>query len=255
MRASWKGRLFGAALCLLGADAFAQTPAQSIEFDPSNASLAEWFGRVALQSENRQGIERPIVKWTAPMRIAVLGDRVPIYRPYVERHVQLLRRLTGHDIQVITAGQANFVAVFTPDIFAQPQGNTRAAMRTLMGNDDAALQSFVANQERTANCYFYARGGAGPSIVGGFAVIPSQRDPSTAWRCIVEEITQSLGLFNDSELNTYSIFNDRTPYVDMTPPDETMLKLLYDARMRSGTPPADAKALARRILDEWRPGR
>ncbi|MBL8655607.1 MAG: DUF2927 domain-containing protein, partial [Alphaproteobacteria bacterium] len=75
------------------------------------------------------------------------------------------------------------------------------------------------------------------------------------WRCIVEEITQSLGLFNDSELNTYSIFNDRTPYVDMTSPDETMLKLLYEPRMRIGTAPADAKALARRILDEWRPGR
>jgi hypothetical protein len=253
MRASFKGRLFGAALCLLAGPVFAQS-APEIEFDPSNASLAEWFGRVALQSENRQGIERPIVKWAAPVRIGVVGDRVPIFRPFVERHVQLLRRITGHDIQVITAGQANFVVVFTPDIFAQPQGNVRNAMRAMMGGDDAALEAFVANQPRTANCYFNVRGG-GQGIAGALAVIPSQRDPSTAWRCIVEEITQSLGLFNDSELNTYSIFNDRTPYVDMTPPDETMLKLLYDPRMRIGTAPADAKALARRILDEWRPGR
>ncbi|MBN9496948.1 MAG: DUF2927 domain-containing protein [Alphaproteobacteria bacterium] len=253
-RATWKGRLLGAALCLFGSAAFAQTPPAAIEFDPSNALLAEWFGRVALQSENRQGIERPIVKWAAPVRIGVMGDRVPIFRPFVERHVQLLRRITGHDIQVITAGQANFVVVFTPDIFAQPQGNVRNAMRALMGGDDAALEAFVANQPRTANCYFNVRGG-GQGIAGALAVIPSQRDPSTAWRCIVEEITQSLGLFNDSELNTYSIFNDRTPYVDLTPPDEMMLKLLYEPRMRIGTPPADAKALARRLLDEWRPGR
>lgn len=252
MRTSWKGRLFGAALCLWAPAAFAQAPA-AIEFDPSNASLAEWFGRVALQSEDRQGIERPIVKWTAPIRIGVLGDRVPVFLPWVERHVALLRRLTGHDIQVITAGEANFIVVFAADIFAKPQGNARRGMRLLF-DSDAEIDAYVMGRERTANCYFRVRN-VGIAIGGAMAVIPSQRDPATAWRCVVEEITQSLGLFNDSTLNTYSIFNDFTPYVDMTPPDEMMLKLLYDPRMRVGMPPADAKALARRILDEWRPGR
>ena len=71
--------------------------------------------------------------------------------------------------------------------------------------------------------------------------------------CLHEEVTQSLGLTNDSATARPSIFNDDHEFAVLTQHDETLLRLLYDPRLNPGMSAVEAMPIARRILDGMRP--
>ena len=68
--------------------------------------------------------------------------------------------------------------------------------------------------------------------------------------CLQEEITQSLGLTNDSDRARPSIFNDDQEFAVVTEHDEMLLRLLYDPRLRTGMSAEEAMPIAREILDD-----
>jgi hypothetical protein len=68
--------------------------------------------------------------------------------------------------------------------------------------------------------------------------------------CVVEEITQILGLPNDSDDVVPSVFNDHSPDIELSWQDILLVKLLFDPRLRPGMPRADALANVRMILGE-----
>ncbi|MEL7154190.1 MAG: DUF2927 domain-containing protein [Pseudomonadota bacterium] len=73
--------------------------------------------------------------------------------------------------------------------------------------------------------------------------------------CIQEEIVQSLGLTNDSDLARPSIFNDDQEFAVLTEHDEVLLQVLYDPRLKPGMPADQAMPIVRRILQELTPDR
>ena len=70
--------------------------------------------------------------------------------------------------------------------------------------------------------------------------------------CVVEEMTQVLGLPNDSNAVKPSIFNDQSRYFELTAHDRLMLKMLYDPRITVGMARRDALEMGRVILDQLR---
>ena len=122
-------------------------------------------------------------------------------------------------------------------------------------------------------------------IIRAMIFIPSHLSGFDMRGCIVEEMTQILGLPNDSNKITQSIFKDRGRYTELTqilgltndddrvkqsifvdtnrydqldkgltPQDRLMLRLLYNPRMKPGTPRGQALKLATEILTKLRPG-
>ena len=71
-------------------------------------------------------------------------------------------------------------------------------------------------------------------------------DPAGHW----EEITQILGLPNDSDEVYPSVFNDHSIDIELSAQDILLVKLLFDPRLRPGMPRADALANVRMILGE-----
>ncbi|MBR9882186.1 MAG: DUF2927 domain-containing protein, partial [Oceanospirillales bacterium] len=69
--------------------------------------------------------------------------------------------------------------------------------------------------------------------------------------CIVEELTQILGLPNDSEKVYPSIFNDRSTDQLLSGLDFVLLRLLYDPRMQSGMGPEQVRRAGRPIVLEY----
>lgn len=59
---------------------------------------------------------------------------------------------------------------------------------------------------------------------------------------------------NDSFTVKPSIFNDDDEYQDLTWQDALFLRVLYDRRVRPGMTRAELEPLAKRIVDELRPG-
>jgi len=68
--------------------------------------------------------------------------------------------------------------------------------------------------------------------------------------CLLEEMTQAMGLPNDSDLVTPSIFNQKSTRRDLSGSDVLLLQTLYDKRLPAGTPRADALRIGREILQE-----
>jgi len=68
--------------------------------------------------------------------------------------------------------------------------------------------------------------------------------------CIAEELTQALGLADDSKLLRDSIFNDASARQRIAPWDALMVRILYDPRLSPGMHKSEAMPIVRRIIAE-----
>ncbi len=233
-------------------------PAPSLQlpvglFAPTNDEILANFIKVAFGREGGDVDEtRKLHKWAEPIRIGLVGEAAGRFRRQVETHARHLAYLTGWDIEPVRGGKANMAVIFTDDIVDDILGKHRQVARSFFQSDEE-MERIVGRHRGKSICYgaVAIRGGV---IRGALVVIPPGRDKSTVWQCIVEEITQSLGLFADFDDISFSIFNDTSPWVDLTEQDQLMLRILYDRRLKSGMLAREARPIVRQILDELRPG-
>lgn len=68
--------------------------------------------------------------------------------------------------------------------------------------------------------------------------------------CMAEEITQSLGPVNDSDLLAGSLFNDRSKLTGLGRLDWLILGVLYHERIRPGMREADVRPLLPAVIDD-----
>ncbi|MBX6322227.1 MAG: DUF2927 domain-containing protein [Rhodospirillaceae bacterium] len=181
-------------------------------------------------------------KWVGPMRVAVYGDDRGAYTDLIDTHLATLRRLTGLDIKRVAW---NDPAVNASILFLnRPEFRTYAR--------DYLRRSKPGTNQNLA-CFGVFRGNANREIVGFSAMIPLSGSRAEIEACIVEEVTQVLGLPNDSYDIRPSVFNDDDQYHELTWQDKLMVRVLYDPRIVPGMGRAAFAATARRILDELRP--
>ena len=67
----------------------------------------------------------------------------------------------------------------------------------------------------------------------------------------MEEITQVLGLPNDSNKAYPSIFNDHTPEDLLSPLDVVLFQLLYESELKPGITTAQVKPIVRKVLKRY----
>jgi hypothetical protein len=183
-------------------------------------------------------------KWSGPMRLAIYARDAERYRPLVLPHLDRLRRVTGLDIRLVDGSapdQNAFVFVFGREQFYA------YADRHLGPGKDPRTNRFLA-------CFGYFHANGRRNIDEITAVIPNFISDDGIRACVVEEVTQAIGLPNDSDSADPSIFNDDDLYRDLTWQDELFLRVLYDPRVRSGMTREAFEPLARQIVDELRPG-
>lgn len=183
--------------------------------------LVAQFERIAFSNEfggqHRRG---RIVKWQRPVRIGVRGRDARRYRHEVAKMVAQLRRLSGLDIVLLERRNQpglNFEIEFVDN---RPPG--KALCETTF-----RLKRFV--------------------IVRVHIFITAKNPPQRK-HCIVEEMTQALGLGDDSSLIFPSIFNDSSRQQDLRLWDEIMLQTLYDARLFPGIRKKRARPIVRATI-------
>jgi len=204
------------------------------------------FDIVVFRNEYREGTSERLRKWVAPIRILVdsrAGDG-DLQKRLVEAHVAQLVEITGYDIAIVqNRRSANVVAVFE-----------RSAK---IGK---VLEEFFPDADRVAEIFasslcmgrYYVNDDF--EIVKGVVIIPSDRATSLGRlpACVVEELTQVLGLPNDSAEVFPSIFNDKSIDLALTGHDVLLLRLFFDPRLRPGMTRAEVLDLVRRILPDLR---
>jgi Protein of unknown function (DUF2927) len=182
-------------------------------------------------------------KWDGPMRVAIYAKDPARYGDLVTPHLQRLHELTGLDIALVDSqspGENAHVLILGREQFYA------YANEHLGDGKDPRTNSYLA-------CYGFFKVGASGRITEAFAVMPSFIGEDEMRSCVVEELTQVMGLPNDSFDIAPSIFNDDDEYQDLTWQDELFLRILYDPRIKAGMDRPAFEAAARRIIAERRP--
>jgi hypothetical protein len=184
-------------------------------------------------------------KWTTPIRYALIhrvGDR-NLHERLVATQMSHLAELSGLDIgPAATAESANFLIVLSGEALLQDD------LQRYFGWKSAAQRDKFF---RETVCLGVMRARRG-QVVRGVVIIPVDRARGRGKlvACVVEELTQLLGLPNDSDLVFPSIFNDRSTDEFLSPLDIVLLRMLYDPRLKTGMNAASVRPLARQIATD-----
>ena len=186
---------------------------------------AQHFEAVALMLETT-GKEAALSKWVSPPIINVSGGK--------EHHKELvgllneLGKLTGLGFQTKkkSGKPANFEIFF---------------MSTAEIRETTPL--------KRANCAFLS-GRRNDGSIAFAKVYISTDTPEKTRHCIYQEVTQALGLRNDSEIVPESIFNDKIVRFSLSDTDRVLIRTLYDRRLKPGMTPDIASPIALGIIAE-----
>ncbi|MDD1792782.1 DUF2927 domain-containing protein [Enterovibrio makurazakiensis] len=203
-----------------------------------DAYVEKAFELIALNNEYDDDTH-PIRKWRQPIKVWIdhrVGDQ-ELHTMLVRMHLTHLSKVTGHDVQLVdNLEKANLRMVFTR------QSRWQDETRELWG----ANESYPF---RGAICMAHFSVTKSNEIRRGLIVIPVDlaRERGKLFACVVEELTQAMGLPNDSNEVFPSIFNDNTKNSVLTPLDVTLLRLLYAPDIHAGM--TGNKALP--IVSQW----
>lgn len=194
---------------------------------PTARTLLIQFERIGYSNEFGGAQRRGrIVKWVAPIRVEIRGARAKKHRAAVLAMLRQLRRLSGLNIRPIRwydFSSANLVIEF------------------VAGNDGT-------RKPKAADCITYITYDHARFVITAAHVIIGR----TPRHCIVEELTQALGLGDDSRLIYPSVFNDASVPQGLFPWDEIMVQVLYESRLYPGIRRAAARPIVRAAIARFR---
>lgn len=226
--------------------------------------LATNFVNIALYDEySRDGADlvpdaKPsrLRRWDKPVRIALeFGNSVPPAtrtrdRAEVQAFAERLARVTGHDIAA-TPGIGNFTVLFVSEDERRQIGpRLSTIVPGIPAGDIEAIQSLPPQNYCTVFAYSI---GDSPVYSEAVAVIRAELPPRLRSSCIHEELSQGMGLANDSPSARPSIFNDDEEFALLTRYDAMLLKMLYDKRLQPGMAADVATPITRIIAAEMIP--
>lgn len=238
------------------------------ELYPTDASfttknLVENFERVALFDEysvrNGRSVERQTAsslrRWEIPIRIglnfgpSVTAEQRKIDTEYVRNFAARLARLSGLNIKLTDTERANYSLLFL----------NRDEQRTYILNlveHVKYLGPQIVGEIRTSPrgifCAAYAVSEQNTltGYKGAIILIKAEHTDLMRNSCIQEEMTQALGLANDSPKARPSIFNDDEEFALLTRHDELLLQMLYDPRLKIGMTVQSAHPIVQQIAQD-----
>lgn len=221
--------------------------------------LARNFERITFFSEfSRDGRQlrsrgRPITltRWADPIRMGVyFGPSVSQQQRRkdladVEALLATFRDATGLDIRYVPGGDINFLVMvlereeqiaFADEILRERQFHPSIANDLRNSRPSLLCSANLLSQDD------------GRRVIGfASALIKAEHREVMRTSCFHEELTQALGLVNDSFAARPSIFNDDEEFALLTLHDEILLRMLYDPRLRPGMTAREARPLLPQI--------
>ncbi len=227
---------------------------------PSPTDLAAFFADVAFGSEYLKNGTPVIQKWLEPIRINVAeiegklidkpggGKELKLdhgkpnreHINLIRKHLRVLLGLTGvRSESVKESGKPpNYFIKFVPRLAIH-------APFLAKGVDPALLKKLAA----PGVCYFLTAANKG-SINWATVVVNTELTPEAMDACLLEELTQTLGLVNDSDKIKPSVFNNRATPRELNRTDIILIKTLYDNRLPPGMVKKQALRRVNKIVSE-----
>lgn len=198
----------------------------------------------------RQTVESTLHRWTLPVTIeAVFGPSVDPEQVRQDTNAisafsARLARVTKHPIRMTERG-GNFRVLVLNDQELRQSG---ALLKRFMPELSAPQIRFVEDMSPETYCVVFSSDpDQDGNIQRAVAVIRAELPERLRTSCYHEEISQGLGLSNDSPAARPSIFNDDDEFGRLTNHDEILLEILYDDRLAPGITRAAAAPLVKTI--------
>lgn len=209
----------------------------------SNEDLLRHFDVIAFNSEFA-GPSPYVMRWEGPVRIHLKGVALDRFRPRLAAFITgELIPLTGLDFSFVEAeSQANML------VFHYPRDELAGPMHPYW-HEGTSLEALLQRSQ----CFVRLHSNQRRQIVAALVAIPVYAADERVTACIVEEMTQAMGLLNDADEVRPSVFNDLSLYQELTTHDRLLLRTLYDPRLSAGMPRRQVLPLAAQILAELRP--
>lgn len=196
--------------------------------------------------------ERRLSKWTGDFSYAVLGDGVRRSdQSEVDGIMKLIRSRTGLDIRRDDTAPRMTVFILSAEARRQV-GETESARSWY---DGSLFRDWVETLNPPCFALFDASTPDGGAIRSGAVFIKAEIEEPLRSACLVEELTQSMGLIFDHDDVRPSIFNDDQEFIALTEHDEELLQILYDPRLKPGMTRGEAAPIVRRIVAEKKDGK
>lgn len=209
-------------------------PAAIIDDDPGwPARLRALFEETVLHDEAKR--PRGVNKWTKPIDLSLRGDAADDVAVFVEEIAAELSALIDLPIELYVdqnwAGDIDIYITYWKNYWpyfmqATEPGRHIFTCAVLPWVDQGLIKRATIK------------------INAGVL------DEATVRACLLEELTQSLGLFGETEAETETVLHDGIGYEGLGELDRVLIRTLYDPRLPLGTDNDRAIALAGRILDE-----
>lgn len=241
--------LFGVLLCVQ----------PSLADEPfTTADLLRNFDTIAFGNEYSGKRYDTVRKWAQPVRMGLQGKDYPSYlETYIEDVARDLTETTGHSVSLYYSFAKQKAGKLPADfdsktvnviLYYLKDDEIPASLAKYWKGDAEKVRWMVRNSTCFAN-YFTKKG----EITAAVIVFPARHPESYHRACAVEEITQILGLPNDSNLVKPSIFNDSSQYFELTEHDRWLLRALYQPAIAPGMPRNEALRLALAFWKRARP--
>jgi hypothetical protein len=206
--------------------------------------IIQSFFEVGLGTEYGRSQNQNLRKWRAPIRLYVdhqVGD-ILLHNKLLDAHIKQLISITLIDIRrVKNKKDANIIYYFTrqsalPKLVKDNLG--RKALKYLHGS--ICLANVQTDKFNVITSAYI------------FIPVDQARMHGQLVACIVEELTQVLGLIRDSNLVYPSIFNDKTPNSLLTGLDEILLRLLSEDDVKANMSEKELRPVLLRLLQGYK---
>ena len=210
----------------------------------SDAYIQDSFIKIALEREYKETKYPKLIRWAKPIKLFFESDSgdAKLQKELLSVHAQHLAYITGLSIDFTDdPKQANIFVIFTA------YENMENKVRQYIGDPEK-----IRTALDEAICLGNFRRNGQYEITRGSIIIPVDyaRKKARFLDCIVEEITQLLGLPNDSNDVFPSVFNDVSIDTYISPLDYLLLKSLYSSHLKPGMDVKQTKAAFPNVLKE-----
>ena len=242
---------------LLTGSATGQSPRDFTD-ELSNRQILVNMSRIAFGSEYVDQRKERLQKWVVPLRLGIVTNTYPDYfEDWVREHAKMLAEITGHPIELYFSRRIKEAGELPEDYASR---NINVYLHYAPTNELAKhLTPFFTPEELEfilddATCFANIRKKGDELKIAAIA-FPAELPKNIMRICIVEEITQILGLANDSDAVNPSVFNDTNEFNELTEHDKLLLRILYNPKLEIGMPRKEALREAYRLLKAWREGK
>lgn len=220
---------------------FIYRKATKVDYLPTayESELIEYFEEIALKSEIDKNINETI-KWNKSMSLYVVKDK-----PYKRQMASIKKAIEG----------VNYLATDGFRIELTEDKTEKNAILYLSSRNDVEdldyhfLKGINGDFAGLSEARYNWRN----HIISAKIFIDIEESIEVQESVILEELTQSIGLMNDSEKYPNSIFYEKQMAENIhnnkySPIDKDVIKLLYHHRMKSGLNSEQVKNVIKRIL-------